>query len=54
MQVKLTILIKNKVTADSVNDPINDPINGPINLTERQKMILRMFSEKKKLSRERL
>lgn len=50
MQVKLTILIKNKVTADSVNDPINDPIN----LTERQKMILRMFSEKKKLSRERL
>ena len=46
MQVKLTILIKNKVTADSVNDPIN--------LTERQKMILQMFSEEKNLSRERL
>ena len=49
-QVKLTLLIKNKVTSDSVNDPINDPIN----LTERQKMILRMFSEEKNLSRERL
>ena len=32
----------------------NDPINDPINLTERQKLILQMFSDDKNLSRERL
>ena len=37
-----------------MNDPINDPLNDPINLTERQKLILQMFSEDKSLSRERL
>ena len=50
MQVKLTLHIQNDVSYSSSNDPINDPIN----LTERQKMILRMFSEEKNLSRERL
>ena len=45
---------KNDVSYSSSNDPVNDPINDPINLTERQKMILRMFSEEKNLSRERL
>lgn len=50
MQVKLTLHIQNKVASGSLNDPINDSIN----LTERQKMILRMFSEEKNLSRERL
>ena len=50
MQVKLTLHIQNKVASGSLNDPINDPIN----LTERQKMILQMFSEEKNLSRERL
>ena len=58
MQVKLTLHIQNDVSYSSSNDPINDPIydpiNDPINLTERQKMILRMFSEEKNLSRERL
>ena len=46
MQVKLTLHIQNKVASGSLNDPIN--------LTERQKMILQMFSEEKNLSRERL
>ena len=46
MQVKLTLHIQNDVSYSSSNDPIN--------LTERQKMILRMFSEEKNLSRERL
>ena len=50
MQVKLTLHIQNNVASGSLNDPINDPIN----LTERQKMILRMFSDDKDLSRERL
>lgn len=50
MQVKLTLYIQNNVASGSSNDPINDPIN----LTERQKMILRMFSDDKDLSRERL
>ena len=50
MQVKLTLHIQNKVASGSLNDPINDPIN----LTERQKLILQMFSEEKNLSRERL
>ena len=50
MQVKLILHIQNNVASGSSNDPINDPIN----LTERQKMILRMFSEEKNLSRERL
>lgn len=50
MQVKLTLHIQNNVASGSSNDPIN----GPIYLTERQKMILRMFSEEKNLSRERL
>lgn len=50
MQVKLTLHIQNEPT----NEPVNDPVNDPINLTERQKMILRMFSEEKNLSRERL
>ena len=54
MQVKLTLHIQNNVASGSLNDPSNDPINDPINLTERQKMILRMFSEEKNLSRERL
>ena len=54
MQVKLTLHIQNNVASGSSNDPVNDPINDPINLTERQKMILRMFSEEKNLSRERL
>lgn len=54
MQVKLTLHIQNEPTNEPVNDPVNDPINDPINLTERQKMILRMFSEEKNLSRERL
>ena len=58
MQVKLTLHIQNNVASGSLNDPINDPINDsindPINLTERQKLILQMFSEEKKLSRERL
>ena len=45
---------KNDVSYSSSNDPVNDPINDPINLTERQKMILRMFLEEKNLSRERL
>ena len=44
MQVKLTLHIQNNVASGSSNDPINDPIY----LTERQKMILRMFSEEKK------
>ena len=44
MQVKLTLHIQNNVASGSLNDPINDPIN----LTERQKMILRMFLEEKK------
>lgn len=46
MQVKLTLHILNNVASGSLNDPIN--------LTERQKMILKMFSEEKNLSRERL
>ena len=46
MQVKLTLHIH--------NEPTNEQINDPINLTERQKMILQMFSEEKNLSRERL
>ena len=46
MQVKLPLLVRNEVTASSLIDPIN--------LTERQKMILQMFSEDKNLSRERL
>ena len=50
MQVKLTLHIQNKVASGS----LNDPINAPINLTERQKLILQMFSEEKNLSRERL
>ncbi len=50
MKVKLTLHIQNNVASGSLNDPINDPIN----LTERQKLILQMFSEEKKLSRERL
>ena len=54
MQVKLTLHIQNNVASGSSNDPVNDPINDPINLTERQKMILRMFLEEKNLSRERL
>ena len=58
MQVKLTLHIQNNVASGSLNDPINDPINDsindPINLTERQKLILQMFSEEKNLSRERL
>ena len=45
---------KNDVSYSSSNDPVNDPINDPINLTERQKLILQMFSEDKSLSRERL
>ena len=48
MQVKLTLHIQNNVASGSSNDPVNDPINDPINLTERQKMILRMFLEEKK------
>ena len=43
-------MAKDKLIVKSSNDPINDPIN----LTERQKMILRMFSDDKDLSRERL
>lgn len=54
MQVKLTLHIQNDVAFGSLNGPINDPINDPINLTERQKLILQMFSEDKSLSRERL
>lgn len=54
MQVKLTLHIQNDVSYSSSNDPINGPINDPINLTERQKMILQMFSEEKSLSREKL
>ena len=54
MQVKLTLHIQNNVASGSSNDPISDPISDPINLTERQKMILQMFSEEKSLSRERL
>ena len=54
MQVKLTLHIQNNVASGSLNDRINDPINDPINLTERQMMILQMFSEEKNLSRERL
>ena len=50
MQVKLTLHIQNNVASASSNDPINDPIN----LTERQKLILQMFSDDKSLSRERL
>ena len=50
MQVKLILHIQNDVSYSSSNDPINDPIN----LTERQKLILQMFSEEKNLSRERL
>ena len=50
MQVKLTLHIQNNVASGSSDDPISDPIN----LTERQKMILQMFSEEKSLSRERL
>ena len=46
MQVKLTLHIQNNVASGSSNDPIN--------LTERQKLILQMFSEEKSLSRERL
>lgn len=46
MQVKLTLHIQ--------NEPTNEPVNEPVNLTERQKMILQMFSEEKNLSRERL
>ncbi|MCF2578489.1 HTH domain-containing protein [Prevotella stercorea] len=54
MQVKLTLHIQNNVASASSNDPINDSINDPINLTERQKLILQMFSDDKNLSRERL
>ena len=54
MQVKLTLHIQNNVASASSNAPINDPINDPINLTERQKLILQMFSDDKNLSRERL
>ena len=54
MQVKLTLHIQNNVASASSNDPINAPINDPINLTERQKLILQMFSDDKNLSRERL
>lgn len=58
MQVKLTLHIQNDVASgsmnDPMNDPLNDPLNDPINLTERQKLILQMFSEDKSLSRERL
>lgn len=54
MQVKLTLHIQNNVASGSLNDPINAPINAPINLTERQEMFLRIFSEEKNLSRERL
>lgn len=54
MQVKLTLHIQNNVAFGSSNDPTNDPINDPINLTERQKLILQMFSKEKSLSRERL
>ena len=54
MQVKLTLHIQNNVASGSSNDPVNDPINDPIYLTERQKMILRMYKKKKNLSRERL
>ena len=54
MQVKLTLHIQNNVASGSSNDPVNDPINDPINLTERQKLILQMFSDDKNLSRERL
>ncbi len=50
MQVKLILHIQNDVSYSSSNDPINDPIN----LTERQKLILQMFSDDKNLSRERL
>ena len=46
MQVKLTLHIQNNVASASSNDPIN--------LTERQKLILQMFSDDKNLSRERL
>ena len=54
MQVKLTLHIQNDVSYSSSNDPINDPKNDQINLTERQKLILQMFSEEQSLSRERL
>lgn len=37
-----------------VESQISDPTNDPINLTERQKMILHIFSDDKNLSRERL
>ena len=46
MQVKLTLHVQ--------TGPINGPINGPIKLTERQELILQMFSEDKSLSRERI
>lgn len=46
MQVKLTLYFE--------NDPVNDPVNEELNLTDRQRLILRLFSDDKTLTRERL
>lgn len=46
MQVKLTLYFE--------NDPVNDPVNLELKLTDRQRLILRLFSDDKTLTRERL
>lgn len=46
MQVKLTLYFE--------NDPVNDPVNGDLKLTDRQRLILGLFSNDKTLTRERL
>ena len=46
MQVKLTLYFE--------NDPVNDPVNDELKLTDRQRLILRLFSDDKTLTRERL
>ena len=46
MQVKLTLYFE--------NDPVNDPVNEELKLTDRQRLILGLFSDDKTLTRERL
>lgn len=46
MQVKLMLYFE--------NDPGNDPVNLELKLTDRQRLILRLFSDDKTLTRERL
>ncbi len=54
MQVKLTLSFRTDTALTPKGDPVNDPANDPVKLTERQELILRLFSEDGTLSRERL